>query len=108
MKRAELYRVYRGDRKDPRKTRVFAVVSRQLLIDSKYETVICAPVYSSYSGLSTQVPVGVDEGLKHESAIHCDGLMSVPKSLLTDFVGRLDGSKIEHLNKALEVSVGLR
>ena len=78
------------------------------MIDSKYETVICAPVYSFYSGLSTQVPVGVDEGLKHESAIHCDGLMSVPKSLLTDFVGRLDGSKIEDLNKALEVSVGLR
>lgn len=107
MKRAELYRVYRGDRNDPRKTRVFAIISRQPLIDSKYETVICAPVYSSYSGLSTQVPIGVDEGLKHESAVHCDGLMSVPKSLLTDFVGRLDGSKIEDLNRALEVSVGL-
>ena len=88
--------------------RVFAVVSRQALIDSGYATVVCAPVFSSYSGLATQVPVGVEEGLKHESAVHCDGLMSVPKSLLTDFVGSLKQDKLAVLDRALEVSLGLR
>ena len=29
---------------------------------------------SAFEGLSTQVPVGVDEGLKHDSSIHCDEL----------------------------------
>jgi len=108
VQRADLYRVYRGDHSDPRKTRVFVVVSRQILIDSGHDTVVCAPVHSSYSGLSTQVPIGINEGLKHESSIHCDGLMSVPKSRLTDFIGRLKGNKIEGLNRALEVALGLR
>lgn len=44
---------------------------------------ICAPVYTAYDGLATQIPVGTDEGLKHDSSIHCDELVSLPKSVLT-------------------------
>jgi mRNA interferase MazF len=77
------------------------VVSRQVLIDSKYSTVICAPIYSSYEGLSTQVPVGIEEGLKHHSAVHCDGLISIPKIALTDYIGRLTDEKLFLVNKAL-------
>ncbi len=73
---------------------MFVVVSRQVLIDSKFSTVICAPVYSVHDGLSTQVPIGIDEGLRHESSIHCDELVSLPKSSLTDFVGSLSGHQI--------------
>jgi mRNA interferase MazF len=87
---------------------VFVVVSRQVAIDSRFSTVICAPVYSAYQGLSTQVAVGPDEGLKHDSAVHCDELVSIPKPLLTDFVGRLDSSKQYELNDALAVAVGLK
>jgi mRNA interferase MazF len=65
-------------------------------------------VHSSYGSLSTEVSVGVDEGLKHESSVHCDGLMSMPKAVLTDFVGRLKPEKVEELNRALEISIGLR
>lgn len=53
---------------------MFVVVSHQGLLDISYSTVICAPVYSNYHGLKTQVLVGKDEGLKAESAIHCDNL----------------------------------
>jgi mRNA interferase MazF len=70
-------------------------------------TVICAPIYSAYDGLSTQVPVGIAEGLKHASSIHCDELISIRKSALTDFVGRLDAAKTFELNQALEIAVGL-
>ena len=63
------------------------IVSRQLLIDSSFSSVVCAPIYTRRDGLHTQVDVGVDEGLKHESTIHCDELMSLPKSSLTHFVG---------------------
>ena len=63
------------------------MVSRQALIDSRFATVTCAPVYSSRHGLASQVPIGIDEGLKHESALHCDELVSLPKTRLTDFVG---------------------
>ncbi len=87
MKRGELYRVAHPLSDDPKKYRVFVVVSRKALIDSRFSTVICAPIYSSYEGLSTQVPVGIEEGLKHESSINCDALMSLPKSILTNFIG---------------------
>jgi mRNA interferase MazF len=75
-----------------------------VLIDSHFSTVICAPVYSVHDGLSTQVLVGIDEGLKHDSGIHCDELVSIPKSALTNFVGKLSPQKIESLNRALRVA----
>jgi mRNA interferase MazF len=86
MKRGDLFRVYRPSRHDPKEYRVFLVVSRQELIDSRFSTVICAPVYSKYDGFTTQVEVGVNEGLKHDSAIYCDELISLPKSLLTNYL----------------------
>jgi mRNA interferase MazF len=83
------------------------VVSRPILIDSRFSTVICAPVYSSSHGLSTQVMIGIDEGMKHESSIHCDELVSLPKSVLTDYVGTLSAEKIEELNKALRIALDI-
>jgi mRNA interferase MazF len=83
------------------------VVSRQVLIDSKFSTVICAPIYSARHGLSTQVPVGPDEGLKHESSVHCDELVSLSKSMLTQFVGLLSASRFEELDRALATALGL-
>ncbi len=107
MKRGELYRVYKGSSHDTKKFRVFVIVSRQVLIDSKFSMVICAPIYSSYDGLSTQVKAGIEEGLKHESSIHCDELVSIPKSSLSYFVGSLSVQKIQELDEALKVALSL-
>ena len=108
MTRGELYRIRHPSGADPRRSRVFVVVSRQAAIDSRYSSVICAPVYSSIHGLKSQVQVGISEGLKHESAIHCDELVSLPKSVLTDYVGMLSQLKLLELNDALAVAIGLR
>lgn len=105
MRRAELYRVMRPSSRDPKKYRVFVIVSRQILIDSRFSTVICAPVYTAYEGLSTQVPVGIDEGLKHDSAVHCDELVSLPKSMLTNYIGRLSPKKQQVLESALKIAL---
>ena len=83
------------------------IVSRQVLIDSRFSTVICAPVYTAYDGLATQVPIGADEGLKHESSIHCDELVSLSKSVLTNFIGALSSQKIRALNQALRIALDL-
>jgi mRNA interferase MazF len=82
------------------------VVSRQAVIESRFSSVICAPVYSAYHGLASQVAVGIDEGLKHESAIHCDELVSLSKTVLTDYVGSLSLAKLDELNRALLIAVG--
>jgi len=107
VKRGELYRVYKGSSRDPKRSRVFVIVSRQILIGSRYSTVICAPIYSAYDGLSTQVGVGIPEGLKHESSIHCDELVSLLKSSLTDFVGLLSSVKLAELRTALMAALEL-
>ena len=86
---------------------MFVIVSRQILIDSRFSTVICAPVYTAYEGLSTQVAVGINEGLKHDSSIHCDELISLPKSMLTNYISKLSPEKLHLLNKALNTSLQL-
>ncbi|MHB9294076.1 hypothetical protein Holit_03202 [Hollandina sp. SP2] len=58
MKSGELYRVYHGSKYDPRKYKIFVIVSRQILIDSKFSAVTCAPIYTRYDEISTQVQVG--------------------------------------------------
>ena len=108
MRRGELYRVRHPGGADPRKSRVFVIVARQALIDSRFSSVTCAPIYSAFHGLASQVSVGVDEGLKHESAVHCDELVSLPKAVLTDFVGILASTKLWELNRALAVALDLR
>ena len=107
MKRGELYRVAHPSARDPKKFRVFVIASRQVLIDSRFSTVICAPVYTAYDGLATQVPIGADEGLKHESSIQCDELVSLSKSVLTNFIGALSSQKIRALNQALRIALDL-
>ena len=107
MKRGELYLVQKPGSTDPRKQRAFVIVSRQPLIDSRFSTLICAPVYSRHDGLSTQVQVGTAEGMKHESSIHCDELVSLPKSALTHYVGSLKPAALDELNTALAIALAL-
>ncbi|MBM3463850.1 MAG: type II toxin-antitoxin system PemK/MazF family toxin [Armatimonadetes bacterium] len=107
MRRGEMYRVDHPGGGDPRRSRVFVVVSRQALIDSKYSTVICAPVYSAYHGLATQVPLGVDDGLKQDCSVHCDNLVSLQKTALTNFVATLSAEKTQLLERALTVALDL-
>jgi mRNA interferase MazF len=106
MRRGELYRV-RHPAGDPRRSRVFVVVSRQVLLDSRFATAICAPVFTGGEGLATQVAVGPDEGLKHPSWIMCDNLVSLPKAALTDYVGTLGATKLPALQAALRAALDL-
>ena len=107
MRRGELYRVRRPPG-DPKPARVFVIASRQALIDSSYSTVVCAPVFTQFHGLPTQVAIGTAEGLKHDSAIHCDGLMSLEKTRLSVFVGELAPNKLGELDAALSSALALR
>ena len=105
MRRGDIYRVHKPEG-DPKRYRSFVVVSRQVLIHSAYATVICAPIFTQGTGLSTQVVIGQDEGMKHESWISCDNLRSLPKADLTQFVGSLSNTKLAELDRALRIAVG--
>jgi mRNA interferase MazF len=108
MKRGDIFRVYKGNKNDPKKDRLFIIVSRQKIIDIGFSSVICAPMYSSFHGLSTQVQLDIEDGVKKKCSIHCDELVSLPKSKLTNFVCTLPDSKLHKLNTALMISIGLK
>ena len=78
------------------------VVSRAFIAENDdISTVICAPVYSSVLGLSTEVVVGPEQGIPKLSAIRCDFLTLMFKDNLTNHVSTLDGAKLDELNGAL-------
>ncbi len=104
MTRGDLFRVAHPSG-DSKKARVFVIVSRGDLIDSAFSTVICAPVYTERRGLSTEVNVGTAEGLKHDSAIHCDALVSLGKTRLARYVGSLGYDKLTELATALRIAL---
>ena len=106
MKRGHIYRVHRPS-EDPKRHRCFVVVGRQEVIDSRLSTVICAPIFSHGHGLMSQVAIGTSEGMKHESWVMCDNLVSVRKSDLTQFVGSLSYSKLAELDDALKAALAL-
>lgn len=107
MKRGDMYLLRRPGAGDAKKQRVMTVVSRQAIVDSRFPTVVCAPVITRDHGLETEVSVGPEDGLKHPSWISCDGLVSIPKSRLTDFVGSLSPEKLSRLSHALRIALDL-
>lgn len=107
LERGQLYRVRRQG-SEPRQSRVYMVVSRDEFLSVPYSSAICAPVYSSASRSEAQLAVGVEEGLKHPSYARCDELMSIQRSMLTDYVGSLAGHRFPELGRALALALDIR
>ena len=105
--RGEIYRVSPAPGNDPKRARCVVIVSRQTLCDSRADKVVCAAINTNEDGRSTEVGVGIDEGLKHESVVNCDQLILVPKSALTNYVGSLAVSKLAELRGGLRVALDL-
>lgn len=68
---------------------------------------ICAPVYSEILGLSTEVVITPQEGVRYTSSVRCDLLVSIFKKRLTNLVGRVPPAKIFELDAALAEALGL-
>jgi mRNA interferase MazF len=107
MRRGDIYRVFKPKQDDPRRYRFYVVVSRQVLLDSAFSTVVCAPIYTKGHGLTTEVSVGITDGLKHQCWITCDNLRSITKSSLTDFVASLSDARLRQLDIALSIALDL-
>lgn len=106
--RGDLYRVRTARGDDPRRSRVHLVVSRTEFLGRNYSTAICAPVYTVGGVSEAELPVGADEGLKHESFARCDELTSLPRSALKDFVGSLSPNRLPELNRALAIALEIQ
>jgi mRNA interferase MazF len=106
--RGEIYRTRERVPERGGKPGFYVVVSRLFVAgNDDVSTVICAPVYSQVLGLTTEIVLGVDDGLPRTSAVRCDFLTLMFKSRLTQFVGTLSLEKVQELNRALMVALDL-
>lgn len=91
--------------KAPNKRRPVLVMTRQHVIELLH-WVMVAPITSTIHGVPSEVIIGVEEGLKGQSAVNLDNVQSVERSKLTHYVGSLDGSKMQAVCLALAIAAG--
>lgn len=106
MRRGEFYEL-RNPARDPRRRRIFLIVSRERFITAAYSTVMAIPVYTVRSGSATEVPVGPDEGLRHDSVLRCDEITSVEKRQLSAFIGTLAETRIGEVHRAMAIALAI-
>ena len=89
----------------PDKRRPVLVISRQSVIPL-LRTVMVAPITSAIHGVPSEVRVGIEDGLKHESAVNLDHVQTVDQSRLRGFIGHLDDDFMNTVCRALAVATG--
>lgn len=89
----------------PDKRRPVLVLTRSEVIPLLH-TVMVAPVTSTRRGAPSEVNVGADEGLKHDSAINLDHVQTVEQQRLVGFIGTLSSDKMQQVCRALGVATG--
>lgn len=93
--------------RSPDKSRPVVVLTRQEVIEL-LDTVMVAPVTSTIRGAPSEVPVGVDEGLKHDSAVNLDHVQTVETARLRRRIGQLGKEKMDAVCRALAIATGCR
>jgi mRNA interferase MazF len=89
----------------PDKRRPVLVLSRQRAIHL-LRTVLVAPITSAIHGAPSEVLVGIEEGLKHDSAINLDQVQTVDQKRLHHFVGTVGPEKMAAVCRALRIATG--
>jgi mRNA interferase MazF len=102
IKRGEIW-FYRF--KHPDKSRPVLVLSRQEVIELLH-SVMVAPITSTIHGAPSEVIVGIEEGLKHDSAVNLDHVQTVEKERLSRRLARISPQKMQEICRALTVATG--
>jgi mRNA interferase MazF len=69
--------------------------------------IACAIVTSTIRGLPSEVQVGAESGLDHDSVVNCDNTYTLRRQRLTRQRRALGPELIRRLNTALSVAFGL-
>ncbi|MGB6453265.1 MAG: type II toxin-antitoxin system PemK/MazF family toxin [Streptosporangiaceae bacterium] len=86
------------------KTRPVIVLTRDPM-GQILNAVIVAPVTSTVRGISTEVPVGSDDGVRHPSVANLDNVQLVARDRLRRRVGRARPATMAALCAALSIAV---
>ena len=89
-----------------RKTRPVLVLTRNEVIDVR-DLVSVAEITTSVRGLAAEVDVDHGEaGLDRPSVINCDGIHTVPQSMLLKRVGTVDDETMRRVCWAIHYALG--
>lgn len=89
----------------PDKRRPVLILSRDATL-KLLRTAVVAPITTSIRGLPSEVRLGIEHGLKTESAVNLDHVFRVEKTRLGAFVGSLDADVLRNVCRALNIALG--
>ena len=95
-----LYAFSKPDRRRP-----VLVLTREEVIGHLH-TVTVAPITSTVRGIASEVPIGMEVGLKGPSAVNLDHIATVPREGLRVYVGTLTPEQMERVRVALLFALG--
>ena len=99
--------IWQYEFREPNKRRPVVVLTRQQVLPL-LSTAMVAPITSTVRGLPSEVPVGTEDGLKHNSAINLDHVQTVDQRRLHSFVGTLGEEKMRKVCRALALATGCK
>ncbi len=88
------------------KTRPALVLTREGARTAMTKVTV-APITTSIKGLSSEVPVGSDNGLDHDCVVALDNVITVPVNLLGRTVGFLSAEQEAQLARAVVLAYDL-
>jgi mRNA interferase MazF len=91
--------------RSPDKRRPVLILSRPEAI-AWLHTVTVAPITSTIRGLPSEVVVGTEAGLKHDSAVNLDHVQTVEQAQIERFIGSLNAVRMQEVCAALAVALG--
>jgi mRNA interferase MazF len=89
------------------KVRPLVVLTRDPM-GSLLDSVIAAPITSTVRAVSTEVPIGPEDGVPVESVTNLDAIQLIPRARLVRRVGRARASTMRAICGALAIAVDCR
>jgi mRNA interferase MazF len=91
----------------PDKPRPVLVLTRNSALEF-LNRVTVAPITSTIRGSPTEVVLGVEDGMKHPSAVNLDHVITVPMAGIGRLIGRVSPVRLTEVCRALAFAVGCR
>jgi mRNA interferase MazF len=88
------------------KARPVLVLTRELVRPHLLRVTV-APITSTVRGLSTEVPIGPQNGLQQASVVNCDNIVTIPTSALGRHIGYLLPAQEQALSQAIRSAFDL-
>lgn len=85
--------------------RPYLILTRQAAIPV-LTRVLAVPATKTVRGIPSEVVLDEDDGMPLRSALSFDNIVTIPKSLLTERICRLDIVKLERVCRALSAATG--